>query len=101
MPPHAFGVQPVFVVGAPDGVQVGLAARSAGHTPVAELRRVVGGQQTGLEDTARVQGTGGFVMAGIVMHDEEDVRRGVVDGDVLERQGEIALFLRGVTKIRA
>lgn len=74
---------------------------------MAELRRgvfvVVRGQQTGLEDPARIQGAGGFVMAGIVMHDEEDVRRGVLvfDGDVLEGQGEVALFLRGVAKIRA
>lgn len=69
MPSDALCVEPVFVPGPADRVEVGFAAGGAGEAPVGEFggSGVVGGEETRLEDAAWVEGAGGFVVAGVVV----------------------------------
>lgn len=106
MPSDSFGVQAVFVPGAADGVEVGFAAGGAGDAPVGELGggavvSGVGGEEARFEDAARVEGAGGFVVAGVVVDDQEGVLGGWVGDVVREEEGLVGLFDGGVAEVGA
>lgn len=71
MPSDSLGVEPVFVPGTADRVEVGFAAGGAGEAPVGEFggSGVVGGggEEASFENAAWVEGAGGFVVAGVVV----------------------------------
>ena len=53
------------------------------------------------EDAARVEGAGGFVVAGVVVDDQEGVLGGWVGDVVREEEGLVGLFDGGVAKVGA
>lgn len=72
MPSDSLCVEPVFVPGPADRVEVGFAAGGAGEAPVGEFggSGVVGGgggEEASFEDAAGVEGPCGFVVAGVVV----------------------------------
>jgi hypothetical protein len=82
VPAHPFCEEAVLVEDAADGIKVRFAACGAGEAPAGEFGargRGVVGEEAGLEDATRVEGSSCLVVACVVVDDEEDVFGGVED----------------------